>query len=567
MKKILFSMAAAALLLNVTSCQNEDIVLQQQEETTSQEFTLQATYGKGTRTTLEENGSDKLATKWSAGDQIFVTDGSGLVTGVLTLTEGEGESTGSFSGIVTGNPAALKYAIFPVPADGVIDLSKVDAGQVDAPMTAEIYDNNAAFSSGSGLIELTIYNLPDNAKVTLSAKGIAGTLQAEGCSLIPVTPADEIIVENAKNGVPFYVPVVAGDEISTIELKITVNEKTYNVNVRIKKGSVSDSDTPDLYVADDKLIKWDDYTPVEDPDNQGSYSMKNATDLLWIADQVNEKGKTLAGMTMTLTENIDVKGIDWSPIGTSNNRFKGSFDGNGKTISNLHIDNGENNNAGFFGYVEGSKTAKIEIKNVVLENVEVKGGWRVGGLIGNCGNYTTVSDITVKGLVKIEGYSDAGAVVGATCKTIGNIIVNVEEGSYVKSMVGTVGGVTGLLIENYHAENITSNINVIATDVIADKTQRNNPGVGGVFGCTNGYGTTLTNCSSSGDVTILNAETEELAQKIGGVSGGRHGGKLTLTGCSYTGNLASSYNGTSINVFNNQSLVGGSEDSKNIIVK
>ena len=205
MKKILFSMVAAALLLNVTGCQNEDIVLQQQEETTSQEFTLQATYGKGTRTTLEENGSDKLATKWSAGDQIFVTDGSGLVTGVLTLTEGEGESTGSFSGIVTGNPAALKYAIFPVPADGVIDLNQVDAGQADAPMTAEINGNQANFQNACGLVRLALHNLPDNAKVTLSAKGIAGTLVADGGSLVQDESADEITIMNAKSGKEFFV--------------------------------------------------------------------------------------------------------------------------------------------------------------------------------------------------------------------------------------------------------------------------------------------------------------------------------------------------------------------------
>ena len=149
MKKILFSMAAAALLLNVTSCQNEDIVLQQQEETTGQEFTLQATYGASTRTTLEGNGTG-YDTKWSAGDQIFVTDGNGFVSGVLTLETGDGQSTGTFKGYVSGNPGALRYAIFPVPADGAIDLSKVDASQVDAPMTAEINAGSASFSNECG---------------------------------------------------------------------------------------------------------------------------------------------------------------------------------------------------------------------------------------------------------------------------------------------------------------------------------------------------------------------------------------------------------------------------------
>ncbi len=256
MKKILFSMAAAALLLNVTGCQNEAIVLQQQEEATGQNFTLQATYGKGTRTTLESNGTG-YATKWSAGDQILVTDGNGLVTGVLTLTEGEGESTGSFSGIVTGNPAALKYAIFPVPADGVIDLRKVDASQADAPMTAEISGNQANFQNACGLVRLAIYNLPDNAKVTLSAKGIAGTLVADGGNLVQGESADDITIMNAKSG-QFFVPVAAGDNTAEKEFTLTVNGTSTTFKANIQKGAVSQKGIPELYVSGNSLVNLGD---------------------------------------------------------------------------------------------------------------------------------------------------------------------------------------------------------------------------------------------------------------------------------------------------------------------
>lgn len=56
-------------MLNVTSCQNEEITEKQE----GQMVTIQAAFGTGTRTTLEENGSG-YATKWSAGDQIYVAD-------------------------------------------------------------------------------------------------------------------------------------------------------------------------------------------------------------------------------------------------------------------------------------------------------------------------------------------------------------------------------------------------------------------------------------------------------------------------------------------------------------
>ena len=292
-----------------------------------------------------------------------------------------------------------------------------------------------------------------------------------------------------------------------------------------------------------------------------NYTISGADGMEALAALVNA-GTSFAGKTITLSEDIDLKDIEWEPIGTSDKPFMGTFDGANKSIKNLVIDNGTTNNTGLFGYVAGSKTAKIEVKNVVLENVSVKGGWRTGGLIGTCGNHTTVENITVKGLVQIEGYSDAGTVVGATCKTIKGINVEASEGSYVKSAAGTVGGVAGLLIENYHAENITSNINVIATNVDGSG---NNPGVGGIFGTANGYGSKLTNCKSSGNVTIQNATTEARAMKIGGIVGGKQGGKLTLVGCEYTGQLASSFNGTAIEAFYSNSLVG--DNTANTVIQ
>ncbi|MBR5279351.1 MAG: hypothetical protein IKU26_00080 [Clostridia bacterium] len=561
MKRFLFCAATAAMLVNATSCQNDETILRQE----GQMFTLEAAYGTGTRTTLEENGSGGYATKWSADDKIYVTDGYGLVSGVLTLKNGEGESTGTFTGYVSGNPAALRYAVFPAPTNGQIDLSEVDASQADAPMTAPISGSKANFKNECGLVRIAIFNLPENADVRLSAEGITGDLQVNtqnGVVLEPSGTADEIRIKNAKNGQAFFVPVIATDNAVSTQFTLSINGKAKTFTAQIKKGAVTANGVPEIYFSDGGLIKWEDYEPDTNTDIQNNYLLKDATDLIWLAKQINEKGRNFNEYTLSITEDIDLQGYEWTPIGNATNKFNGSFDGGGKTISNLYVNNGKNNNAGLFGFVQGDKSNKIEIKDVILENVEVKGGWRIGGLIGSCGSYTTVSDITMKGLVKIEGYSDAGAIVGGNCKNINNITINVEEGSYVQSTVGTVGGVIGLLTENYHAENITSNIDVIATDVV----KANNPGVGGIFGCTNGYGTILTNCSSSGNVTIQNASTTELAQKIGGVSGGKHGGKLTLTGCSYTGKLASSYNGTPIATFNNNGLVGGDQD-KNIIIK
>lgn len=58
-----------------------------------------------------------------------------------------------------------------------------------------------------------------------------------------------------------------------------------------------------------------------------------------------------------LMNDIDLTGITWSPIGSSSTPFFGSFDGNGKTISNLTISSSAQNN-GFFGSLTSGATIK-----------------------------------------------------------------------------------------------------------------------------------------------------------------------------------------------------------------
>ena len=523
-------MAAAALLLNVTSCQNEDIVLQQQEETTGQEFTLQATYGASTRTTLEGNGTG-YDTKWSAGDQIFVTDGNGFVSGVLTLETGDGQSTGTFKGYVSGNPGALRYAIFPVPADGVIDLSKVDASQVDAPMTAEINAGSASFSNECGLIELTIFNIPEGEDITISEAtssapiNISGSLlvDAEDGSLTPGTPANEITVSNAKSGVPFYVPVIAGSEKSKIILRVSVDgKKSDKFNVPIKKGAVSEEDTPDLYVTDDALVKWEEYVPSEDTENPGSYTIKTTPDLLWVAEQVNEEGNTFEGETLTMAADIDLNGVEWTPIAKDGKLFKGTFDGQDHTISNLKVVATDNSPVGLFASNRGL------IKNVKMQNVDIKGYYKAGAIVGDglCSRVESCSvdggSITIEPLNEDDG-NHAGGIVG---------YLSAEPTAYVKDcsvnnltikayrdlggIAGTATGAgTGVTPEV--SGNTVSNTTLII-DQTADYNDVKAPNVAEIVGrLLNGTELGAGNSSSGIAITFLanNTNLQSTLDKIG----------------------------------------------------
>ncbi len=112
-----------------------------------------------------------------------------------------------------------------------------------------------------------------------------------------------------------------------------------------------------------------------------------------------------------LTQDIDASDtINWNggkgfdPVGDESNPFRGIFDGNGHVIRNLYINRVGEDYVGLFGYVGG------EVRNLGLENVQVLGSNRVGGLVGY-NYYGTVSQCYSAGSVLGSG-SYVGGLVG-----------------------------------------------------------------------------------------------------------------------------------------------------------
>ena len=100
----------------------------------------------------------------------------------------------------------------------------------------------------------------------------------------------------------------------------------------------------------------------------------NVEEMKMFRDKVNE-GRTFEGKTIRLLADIDLKGSEtnkWTPIGSTGIEFKGTFEGNKKTISNIYIDEETKNDVGFFSKNCGS------IRNMKLEG-SVRGGVKVGG--------------------------------------------------------------------------------------------------------------------------------------------------------------------------------------------
>ena len=209
----------------------------------------------------------------------------------------------------------------------------------------------------------------------------------------------------------------------------------------------------------------------------GTYSISSTEDLAKLAT-MNNSGK-IAGGTFVLANDIDLNNQEWSPIGTTDYRFEGTFDGNGHTISNFRI-NADSDCQGFFGCVYEVSY----IKNVGIVNADITGSGEVGALVGilegtidNCYSTGTVhGEFDVGGLV---GYS--GPYIHVTnCYSTATVV---SDGDICGGLIGyTTGGYVG---NNYASGNVSGDTYI-----------------GGLVGyCSN---TEVANCYALGDVSGYN---------------------------------------------------------------
>ena len=136
------------------------------------------------------------------------------------------------------------------------------------------------------------------------------------------------------------------------------------------------------------------------------YQIGTAEGLKWFRDKVNNaKTPDETKICVELTEDIDLSGEEWSPIGIGQGvywgslSYSGTFDGKGHTIKNLSIDNSSANFVGLFGYVLGGT-----IRNLTVSG-SVKGSGHTGGIAGgadggtfeNCANLCVVQSDSTEG--------------------------------------------------------------------------------------------------------------------------------------------------------------------------
>lgn len=151
--------------------------------------------------------------------------------------------------------------------------------------------------------------------------------------------------------------------------------------------------------------------PQEPTKDNGVYQIGTPSELLWLADRVNGGS---GNQDAVLTNDIDMTGVKWTPIGTTKDKaFEwGEFDGQGYVIKNLTVSDSSLEYAGLFGYVTDHAT----IKNLGVFG-EFSGGEYVGGIAGysenseitNCFFIGTVSGTYTNGIANED-------IIGGTVK-------------------------------------------------------------------------------------------------------------------------------------------------------
>jgi len=188
-----------------------------------------------------------------------------------------------------------------------------------------------------------------------------------------------------------------------------------------------------------------------------NYLIENKEDLILLANLVNG-GNSFAGKTFVLANDITLPNTPNNILSIGNyqtNRpFSGAFDGNGKHIYNVYIDQPNTPYQGFFGYTQNARLSKVG-----LVNITASGRNFTGGMVGYAEN-TKIDDSYVSGGT-LFALSYCGGLVGYQTQGTNSIITGcyntctVTGNNYVGGLLGFSD--QGTVRNSYVAALVTGN--------------------------------------------------------------------------------------------------------------
>ncbi|MGN1319386.1 MAG: hypothetical protein ACI4VF_10265, partial [Lachnospirales bacterium] len=259
-----------------------------------------------------------------------------------------------------------------------------------------------------------------------------------------------------------------------------------------------------------------------DGSSSSPYQIGTAGELLWFANQVNSGSTSICGK---LTADINLSHIgSWTPIGNSDNKYAGTFDGNNYTIKNMSITE-QGNYSGLFGYTSGATIKNIKITgNITLTTTSYTEGY--GSIVGGALN----TNIT-------------------NCHSSVNVTIseNSTNDSSDSNYIGHIGGIVGQVLDPV---GTVSNCSYSGTIELNDKPVNVAAGIAAY--CSYNSSPTITNCSFTGSINSTNTNTIILGGILGYINS-RY--SINLANCLSAGTItktgSTSTNGLVIGQINN----------------
>jgi hypothetical protein len=248
------------------------------------------------------------------------------------------------------------------------------------------------------------------------------------------------------------------------------------------------------------------------------YLISTPAQLIEVSDSIQRDsvvvGKMLyRNMHYKVTENLDMAGVSWTPIGIGGtNSFRGVFDGNNKIIKNLTMGTAATRSAisiaGLFGVVSSSAT----VKNIVLENVSIfstittKGDCAIGALAGSVTESSVVNNCHASGVIDV----DYVGIVPVAPEVAGSMVVGGLIAKLNSTLTATFPNPTTVI-------NCMTNVKITAKN--SGTVLGTQGAVSGLIGLSPNAAAPMTraeiiNCYALGDIT---AESSTQALAVSGI--------------------------------------------------
>ena len=270
----------------------------------------------------------------------------------------------------------------------------------------------------------------------------------------------------------------------------------------------------------DNIATLDDY----ELDYYGNVTIKTEKGLAWLISTVNgyngQNAQTFHFNTITLANNtaLDMGAHKWTPLGNENNPFEGVFEGNGKHISNIIVNEATIVPVGIFGYTKGAT-----IRNFIVDSAMTRSNGYVSAIVAEATDGTVLDNITIQRGAIFGEYIIGGFIAHMVnssifdCK-LDRVDVEVEENSKTIGAYGNAiyaGGFLG------HLEGVNTGRNLSHTYGYIDISKLSALYVGAIYGKNDGNPNPF---GKSGERTSINncyarLLTSNSSQRVGGLAG------------------------------------------------